>query len=166
MNKSRDNKTLLIQKAKNNSALQTLIDNINTLDIDQLKDQPKWVRDGLTRIKAEGEYANYEAYILANCRDAYNEDFSGGVFRYTGPDQFIPFGKSQLLVKTDNLLFVTDKGIWCDISFTTIIDDKLNERAFLRKCKFTEYQAMVKEELNKKYGVINEPKETFLIKKY
>jgi hypothetical protein len=168
MNKFRDNKTLLIGKAKHNTALQSLIDNINTIDISKLTDQPKWVRDGLTRIKAEKEYANYAEFVLANCKDGYNEDFTGEVFRYTGIDQFIPFGKSQLLIVNNSLLFVTDKGIYCDISFTSVIDNKLNERVSLGNCKFTEYQRMIKEELNKKYsGVLDsDQKEMFTIKKY
>jgi hypothetical protein len=99
---------------------------------------------------------------------AIMRDFTGEVFRYTGIDQFIPFGKSQLLIVNNSLLFVTDKGIYCDISFTSVIDNKLNERVSLGNCKFTEYQRMIKEELNKKYsGVLDsDQKEMFTIKKY
>jgi len=159
---SRDNKTLLLEKSKNDPKLKELVDSINAMsteDINNLSNQAKWVRDGLVRIKEESGYKNIEEYVLANCRDIYNEDFVGDIQRWLGDEVFIKFGRTDLLIRPDDLFFITDKGIWIDTIFTTTPDKALNPKvnfSLVKRCKFTEYKDEVKRAINSRHKIVED----------
>ena len=56
----RDNKSLLLAQAAKNPELQKLVNSVNDLSKDEIYSltQPKWIKDGLFRIKVEAGYKN------------------------------------------------------------------------------------------------------------
>lgn len=165
--KQRDNKTLLLAQAKKNPVLQSLI--AADLSIEEISKLPqaKWIRDGLIRIKEEVGYANLEDYVLTNLKDSFNEDFTGTIIKWTGDEMFVFFGKTELLINTNDLMFKTDKGIWLDTVFTDKIDDRLNNCLEIKTSKFSEYKAEVLKNINEKHsGTFKAEKEDIITKKW
>ena len=166
----RDPKLLLLEQAKKNPTLQLLLDNLNNQTIEEIKNitgQPKWVVDALVRIKNDRHYKEFEAYVLDNCIDNVNQDFIGKVYKWISTETYVKFGNTDLLVKENDLLFITDKGIWIDTAFTKVSDDINKNILFIKECKFTEYKLLVKDNINARYGIVNkEDKPLYTTKKY
>ena len=149
----RDSKTLLIQKAKNNPNLQSLIDADMTLDDISKLNQPKWIKDGLIKIKEYKNYMDFEEYVLRNSKDSYVEDFIGDVGSWVLEETFLLFGKSEILIKTNDLFFITEKGIWLDTAFTNNIETKnrlMTQGKNIKSCKFSEYKTEIRKITNEK----------------
>ena len=152
----RDQKTLLLSQAAKNPELQKLVDSANDMSLEDISklNIAKWMRDALTRIKQEAHYKDFQAFVLSNVIEPFGEDFTGNVVRWAGGETFMPFGRSELLVNENDLLFVTDKGIWLDTAFTDKPDPKLAACVPVKSCKFTEYRLEVRKMLNEKHSGI------------
>src|ERR1035437_5412612 len=123
---ARDKASLLSAQAKKNPVLQNLIDTVDNMtlsEIDKLN-QRKWIREGLIVLKSLDGYKDVASYVLAHCTYGFNEDFRGNIVKYIGDEMFMKFGRTDLLIKTNDLLFITEKGVWRDSAFTTQPDQR------------------------------------------
>jgi len=151
----RDPVKLLLNRATKDKALQTLLDSpLTHSDIEKL-DQPKWVKQALFKLANHKVDLEFEAFVLANAKDSFNEDFTGTIKQWTLPGEtFVMFGKTELLITEGDLLFVTDTGVWAGSSYCTNLEKNVldNNSIEVRVCKFTEYKLSVKDRLNSKYS--------------
>jgi hypothetical protein len=155
----RSHKGLLLDQCKKDPKLQEIYNSIDTMseeDISKLDYKP-WVKKVLVELLSEAKelrkYKNIETYVLANVKESFNEDFVGKVFEWVSGEIYV---KSKfdldLLVRDNDLLFVTDKGIWVDTIFIDKNTDKLKSSCrFIKECKFTEYKLEVKKSIEKRY---------------
>jgi len=159
---ARDKASLLTAQAKKNPELQSLIDSVDNISIDDIikLTQPKWIKEGLIVLKCLDGYKSMDEYVLAHCRYGFNEDFRGNIVKYTGEEMFMKFGRTDLLIKTNDLLFVTDKGVWRDSAFTTNPDPRLSKFEEIKTGTFTEYKKEVQHSICERYGLKeNDPTE-------
>ena len=166
---ARTKAALLSAQAKKNPELQSLIDMLPTLSIDYINNlnQPKWIKEGLIVLKSLSGYKSVEDYILAHCIDGFNEDFKGNIVKYIGEETFMKFGRSDLLIKTDDLLFITEKGVWRDSAFTYEPDSRLSNFVAIKIATFTEYKKEVQHSICLRYGLSDQPeKEMFTTKSW
>lgn len=155
---TRTKAALLSAQAKKNPELQCLIDNVNDFSMDDINNlnQPKWIKEGLIVLKSLANYKSFEEYVLAHCIDGFNEDFKGNIVKYIGEETFMKFGRTELLIKTNDLLFITEKGVWRDSAFTSQPDSRLSNFVSIKIGSFTEYKKEVQHSICLRYGLKDE----------
>jgi hypothetical protein len=152
----RDENTLMQYHYQRNAELKTMMDNLNQFTIEEIEScsLPKWMRLALVNSKKrtiENEkYVSLKELVLKSFKESYVEDTKGTIFRWTGVEKFIYFGKTQILIKSQELFFVTQKGIWLDTVFTDKYDPGLNEYVFVKSCTFSEYKSYRQQDLQKR----------------
>lgn len=152
---ARDKASLLSAQAKKNPVLQNLIDSVGQMTLDDIDkiNQPKWIKEGLIILKSLDGYKDITAYVLAHCIDGFTEDFRGNIVRYIGDEMFMKFGRTDLLIKTNDLLFITEKGVWRDSAFTAQPDARLSRFEEVKMGSFTEYKREVQHSICLRYGL-------------
>jgi hypothetical protein len=140
---------------KNNLELRTMIDNLESFSLEDIDNStlPKWMRLALKQ-KKEIQIANQQMIFNiqeGNIKENYVQDVSGKILKWNGTETYIYFGRSQILVNLNDLIFVSSKGIWLDTVFSKTIDPKLNQCVFVKNATFSEYKTFRQNELQKKY---------------
>lgn len=138
-----------------NPLVKHLIDNIDNIDEQEINSTKllKWIRQyilDLKKIKSfndlllikEGytkyDYDNFKPSIYV--KNTFKNDCSGKIIKWVGSDKYIFFDKSEILIETGDLLFVTADGIWNYSIFSKKIDKRLNKCVFVSNSTFTEYK--------------------------
>lgn len=154
---------------KKNPLVKYFLDNIDIIDEDEIKSSKliKWIREYLCKIKkasnfddsdlidrgfvkfTNSKYTKKNIYI----KDGVNPDFSGKIIRWIGEPAFIFFNKFEILVETDDLLFVTGKGIWNNTIFSPTIDQRLNKCVMVKNSTFSEYKSYIQFTMQLRHGI-------------
>lgn len=154
---------------RKNPLVKHFLDNIAIIDEDEIKSSKliKWIREYLCDLKkalnyddsdliergftkfTNSKYAKKIIYI----KEGVNPDFSGKIIRWVGEKTFIFFNKSEILVETDDLLFVTGKGIWNNTIFSSTIDQRLNKCVMVKNSTFSEYKRYIQFTMQLRHGI-------------
>lgn len=151
---------LLKGKAKNNPKLQTLIDNIDDMDLADIQDldQPKWVKTGLTQILKQEGKAGKEAIadlIASIVFEDLTDKNQHKLYRRLGDDLWVG-NKLKVLVRCNDLFLITPEGIHYDHTDKVFAEGDLQK--LLRGSKLAgtankdQYFQKVRDELNAKHG--------------
>lgn len=157
---------------RKNPLVKHFLDNIDIIDEDEIKSSKliKWIREYLCDLKKTLNYDDSDLIDrgftkftnskytkkLIYIKDGVNPDFGGKIVRWIGENTFIFFNKSEILVETDDLLFVTGKGIWNNTIFSSTIDRRLNKCVMVKNAAFSEYKSYIQITMQLRHGVTDQ----------
>ena len=125
----RDSLSMLQYEAKRNSELASIIQNINFISEEEIKNLKKisWIRNALLLLKKKNNFSNLSHAlnsILDNKQQMYYPDLYGETRRWVGGDAYIKMGKNHALIeiKTNQMVWFGPNGIWLDTIYSKIID--------------------------------------------
>lgn len=124
---------LLRYEAKRKPELAALIARAHQLTDEEIDAAPvlKWMKSALRTVRRktqdDEEVKRLMMSIEEHIVDFITPDPVGKMFRWDGAETFIYFGKSELLVPTGALLWMSDSqpGIWYETAFAKQIDRRL-----------------------------------------
>lgn len=151
----RDQHELFKSLVKKNPELQKILDNIletSNEEIEALSIQA-WMKKEFMFIKSlaeEGKRMVNLKELLEKCViETRNPDYEGYVYKWLGEEKFIKAGRTELLIRPNDLVFLNEHGLFLDTATINLLDTSKLE--LIKKCKLSEYRDMVNQLIYERY---------------
>lgn len=147
----RDTQTLVNYHCKRNPELQKIKDNILNYSDDEIMamNQQKWLKLGFIEYKKIQREKELSLYVLEKTKIVFQSDVEGNIYSFETPKKFIKMGKSEILVDTNDLFFITSAGTWYGTIFTK--ENLSHLLCYKQASTFSQYKELCKKLLSKKY---------------
>jgi len=146
----RSEEKLLEYEAKKNLELRTILENLDSFSEQDIQNSNllKWMKLAIIKNK---NLNHISKLIDSHIEIGFVEDVSGKILQWNGTDKFIYFGKSQILIKFGDCIFMTKQGIWFDTVFTKRPDASIIPFVkFIQESTFSEYKTFRQKQLQAK----------------
>lgn len=146
----RDSLVLLKYECTRRPDLAALAANVEHLSDDEIKAAgvaAPWMRDALLRLKAKRLYDCWAATVDLWAQVGQVGDPPGVTRRWQGGETYVRVGRTELLMRFGQLIWLDRNGIWIDTIHTTHIDPKLHAHTvFHGRMTRSEYNDAVREQ--------------------
>jgi hypothetical protein len=144
----RDPLTILRYEMERRTDLAALAAEVDDLTEAEIRARPvasRWMHDALIALKAMNRQKAMQATVADWAIDGQLADPVGVLRRWSGSDGYVRIGRTELAVKTGQLLWLDQNGLWIDTIFTCHIDPKLKtQTVFQGKTTRSEYYALLR----------------------
>lgn len=154
----RDTQTMLAYEAKRSPDLAKLISDISSLSEDDIRAarvKLPWIRQALLELKRSTEVQQLSVDLEPYIVDSKLPDPMGQTRRWNGDTGFMKIGRGHLEIRTGQLLWFDQDGVWFDTVFGKTFDPMLMARSVVvgEMSKLT-YFDMVRIERNKTINAV------------
>lgn len=122
------------------------IDHLSDAAIDMADLAQPWMHNALHRLKEKNQFDALAASVTDWSMDGWSADPIGVTRQWQGDAIYIRVGRTELLMKPGQLIWLDSKGVWIDTIHTTHIDPKLTQSVFRARMSRSEYNTAVREQ--------------------
>lgn len=150
----RDPIALLKSEAKRKPALAALLNRAETLSDDEIEQAPylKWIKGALKTVRekarAQARITTTESSIEKFLTLTLKADSEGEAFIWAATDRFVRFGKSELLIPRDALLWKSEGFLWYEYSRSSNLNALHTNAVSIGKMMRTQYLIKCREKTN------------------